>query len=116
MSRRMTRQFRRAVTGYLLVVLQVHLLGVAMLHWHGERAAPCHGQWFCGCKVPPTPVADSNLLCTACQIVQHSAVQPASAARVLLSLTSALLPLRLATHSYHSELPAMNHGRAPPLA
>ncbi|MGD1102130.1 MAG: hypothetical protein ABSA59_08685 [Terriglobia bacterium] len=83
MARNWTHQLRRAFASYLLVLLQVHLLGAAMLHRHGETTGLCHGLWVSGCEVPASPTSESNLLCTVCQIVQNGAVQPASAAQVL---------------------------------
>jgi hypothetical protein len=113
--RNRTYQFRRTLAPCLLVLLQVHLLGVAMLHRHGETTALRHGLWVAGCEVQPSPASDSNLLCAACQIVQNSAAQPASAAQVLASPTSVPLVRRMTPSNYRSELPAMGYGRAPPL-
>jgi hypothetical protein len=86
-----------------------------MLHWHGETVAPWHGLRVSGCEAQPSPPTDSNLLCTACQIVQSSAVQPAIVVQVLPSSISVALVGRMTPIHYRSELPAMSYGRAPPL-
>ena len=115
MPRNWAGQFRRAFASYVLVLLQVHLLGIAMLHQHDEAAASWHGLWVSGCEVQSSPAADSNILCTACQIVQHSAVQPGNAAQALPSSASVPLLRHMTPSNYRSELPVMNHGRAPPI-
>ncbi len=109
------RQARPTFASYVLVFLQVHLLGVAMLHRHGETMSPWHGLWVSGCEVQPSPASDGSLLCSACQIVHNGAAQPASALQVLPSSISVPLVFRLTTSNYRSELPAMSYGRAPPL-
>ena len=115
MQRTIARQ-SSVLGSYLLVFLQMHLLGIAMLHRHGEMPAPWqHVISVSACEVQSPATSDSNLLCTACQIVQHSAAQPGSAAEALPSLASIPLVRRMVPSSYRSELPAMNHGRAPPL-
>ena len=111
----LTRQFRRHLASYLLVFLQVNLMGVAILHWHGEVTAPGHGVWVSEHEVQPASTSDSNLLCTACQIVHNGAAQPASAAQVLPSSTSAPMVRLMTPSNYRAELPATNYGRAPPL-
>jgi hypothetical protein len=110
-----TRQLQLAFPSYLLVLLQLHLLGMAMLHQHGETTAPWHGLWISACEAQPASTSDSNLLCTVCQIVQNSAVQPAVAAQVLPPSTSVPLVRLMTPSNYRSELPAMSYGRAPPL-
>ena len=108
--------FRRALASYLLVLLQVHLLGIAMLHWHGESLMPGHGLRVDNSAVQPVPASESNLPCTACQIVQSGAARAATVAQVLPSSNSVPL-VRLNTPSiYHLEFSAMSHGRAPPVA
>jgi hypothetical protein len=97
------------------VLLQLHLLGVAILHRHGETPAVWHGIWVSGCEVQPFPTSDCNLPCTACLIVQNGAVQPARAAQVLPPSNSVPLVRRMTPSHYRSELPAMSYGRAPPL-
>jgi len=86
-----------------------------MLHRHGETLPLRHGLWVAGWEVQPSSTADSNLLCTACQIVQAGAVQPARAAQILPSSITVPLLRRLTTSNYRSEFPAMSYGRAPPL-
>ena len=116
MSHNWTRQFRCAFASYLLVLLQVHLLGVAMLHWHGETMAPGHGLWVSACDVQTPSTSDSNLPCTACLIVQNGAAQPATAAQVLPSSSSVPLVRLMTPSDYRSEFSAMSYGRAPPTA
>jgi hypothetical protein len=94
----------------------MQLLGAAMLHRHGETSALEHGLSVSTCEAQPSGTADGNLLCTVCLIVHNGAVQPANAAQVLPPSISIALLRRLAPSSYRSELPAMNYGRAPPLA
>jgi hypothetical protein len=113
--RNWTAKVRRVVACYLLVLLQVHLLGVAMLHWHGGKIAPSHAPRVSASNAQPTPESDSNLLCTACLIVHNGAVQPASAAQVLPTSASVALIRRIAPNHYRAESPAMSFGRAPPL-
>jgi len=86
-----------------------------MLHRHGETLPVCHGLWATGGEVQPASTADSNLLCTACQIVQAGAVQPASAAQIIPSSVSVPLLRRATLSNYRSDFPAMSYGRAPPL-
>jgi hypothetical protein len=114
--RNWTTKFRRAFTPCLLAVLQVNLLGIAILHQHGETISQSHAPYVSGCEVPTSPFADGNLFCTVCQIVQHGAVQPANAAQVIPLSTSVQLVRSVAPSHYHSEFPAMSYGRAPPLA
>ena len=111
-----THQLRRAFAPYLLVLLQMHLLGVAMLHRHGETTALCHVLRVSVCDIQSSPGVDSNLLCTVCQIVQSGAAQPAGAAQVLPSPTSVPLLRLVAPSNYRSELPAMSYGRCRPLS
>jgi hypothetical protein len=109
-------QFRRALASFLLVLLQVHLLGIAMLHWHGETPTLGHGLRVDNSAVQPSPASEGNLPCTACQIVQNGAARPALVAQVLPSSKSVPL-IRLTVSSiYHSEFSAMSYGRAPPVA
>jgi hypothetical protein len=110
-----TSRIRRAFAPFLLVILQAHLLVVAMLHQHGETTAPRHSLCVSANEVQPSPDSKSNLLCTVCQIVHNGAVQRASAAQILPPSNSLLLLRRLATSHYRSELPALSYGRAPPL-
>jgi len=86
-----------------------------MLHRHGETLPVFHGLWATGSEVQPSSTADSNLLCTACQIVQNGALQPASVAQILPSSISVPLLRRMTSSNYRSELPVMSYGRAPPL-
>jgi hypothetical protein len=95
--------------------LQVHLLGIAMLHRH-SAPAPWHGRWVTAHHAQPSPAADDSVHCTACQIVQHSAVQPGGAAQILPSSASVPLIRRMIDNSYCSALLVTSHGRAPPLA
>ena len=110
------KSIRRLFASSLLVLLQLHLLGVATLHQHGEtptlRQAPAITQ----SDVQSSTAGDSNLLCTACQIVHNGAAQPGSAAQVLPASTTITLVRRMTPNHYRSELPAMSYGRAPPLA
>ena len=108
--------FRRTLTAFLLVVLQLHLFGVAALHRHGDSMAPRHGLRASAAATPFNSGADSQLLCTACQIVHHGAVQLTSAVQVLPSAASVPLARNTTPTNYLSELPAAHHGRAPPLA
>jgi hypothetical protein len=109
------QEFRRAFASCLLVLLQVNLLGVAMLHWHGELPAPAHSPQVYGCEAPSSSASECNLPCTACQIVQNGAVQPADAAQVIPSSHSTPLARLLAPSFYRSEFSAISYGRAPPL-
>jgi hypothetical protein len=97
------------------VFLQVHFLGVAMLHRHGEMPVLRHGLRVAGIEVQPSPASDSNPLCTVCQIVQNGAAQPARAVQILPPSISIPLPPRAAATNYRSVLPVMSYGRAPPL-
>ena len=116
MRRNLLLQFRRAFASYLLVLLQVHLLGIAMLHWHIELPAPGHGLRVDNSAVQPAPASEGNLPCTACQIVQNGAARPALVAQVLPSSKSVPLIALMASSIYYSEFSAMSYGRAPPVA
>jgi hypothetical protein len=108
-------QIRRAFAPYLLVLLQAHLLVVAMLHQHGETTASRHSLCVSSHEVQTSPESKNNLLCTVCQIVHNGAVQPASAAQILPPSISLPLLRRMAPSHYRAELPALSYGRAPPL-
>lgn len=115
MLRNWNYPIRRSAASYLLVILQVHLLGVAMLHWHGESNAPSHSLWAQGCDASAPASSDCSIPCPACQIVQTSSVQPASAAQVLPPENSVLLIRCMAPNDHSSDLPVMSYGRAPPV-
>jgi hypothetical protein len=109
-------QIPRVLASCLLVFLQVNLLGVAMLHWHGEMPAPQHGQRVDNRATQSSPTSDGNLPCTVCQIVQSGAAQTGHVVQVLPSSNSVPL-IRLTTPIiYHLEFLAMSYGRAPPIA
>jgi hypothetical protein len=111
-----TSKSRRIIASYLLVFLQMQLLGAAMLHQHGGLSARGRSLSVSCSDAQPRAGTDSNLLCTVCQIVQHSAVQPATSAQILPSSASVPLLRSFTAINYCSELPATNYGRAPPLA
>jgi hypothetical protein len=107
---------RRTFASSLLVLLQVHLLGIAMLHWHADPLTPEHGLRVDNSAVQPSPASEGNMPCTACQIVQNGAARPALVAQVLPLSTSVPLIRLTASSIYHSEFSAMSYGRAPPVA
>lgn len=111
---RWIHQFRRAFASCLTVRLQVHLLGAAMLHRHGEMPARWIDLRISGCDMPPSPFSDGNPPCTACQIVHNGAVQPGGATQALPSPASIPLVRLITTSFYHSEQPATSLGRASP--
>lgn len=116
MQRKLLHQIPRVLSSYLLVLLQVNLLGVAMLHSHGEMPTPQRGQRVDNRVTQSSPTSDGNLPCTVCQIVQSGAAQAGHAAQVVPSSNSVPL-VRLTTPStYHLEFLAMSYGRAPPIA
>jgi hypothetical protein len=112
---RLIRRFGYTLAVYSLVLLQVHLVWVAILHHHGETATRWHAPWVSGCGAQPSPAAGNSLPCTACQIVRHSAVQPATATAVFQPVVSVYLALCLTHNNYGSLQPASTYGRAPPL-
>ena len=111
-----TRSSRKALAAYLLVLLQVNLLGVAMLHRHSEAVVPGHGLWVLGSETHPSPTSESGVPCAVCQIVHSSAVQPAPAAQIRPPATMVPLVRRLVPSDYCSVLLTINYGRAPPLS
>jgi len=86
-----------------------------MLHWHGETMAPDHGIEVRSGATQSSPTSDSTIPCTACQIVQSGAAQPAYAIQVLPSSNSVALVRFITPSDYRSDFPAMSYGRAPPL-
>ena len=115
MRRNLYYQFRRAFASYLLVILQVHLLGVAMLHWHGEVPTLQHGLRVENSALQQSPASDCSVPCTACQIVQSGAARAATVAQIIPSSNSVPLVRSNTPSIYHSEFSAMSYGRAPPL-
>jgi len=109
------RRFGYTLAVYSLVLLQVHLVCVAILHHHGETETRWHAPWVSGCGTQQSPAAGNSLPCTACQIVRHSAVQPATAMAVFQPAVSVPFPPRLTQGIYCSVRPAISYGRAPPL-
>jgi len=109
------RRFGYTLAVYSLVLLQVHLACISIFHRHGEMATRWHAPWVSGCGIQQSPAAGDTLPCTACQIVRHSAVRPATATVVFQPAVSVPLPPRLTQGIYRSLRPAISYGRAPPL-
>jgi hypothetical protein len=107
--------FRRSPAAYLLVFLQVHLLGVAMLHWHGESPAFGHGARV-DRGAAQTSTGECSIPCPACQIVQNGAARPATVAQPIPSSNAVPLDRVNAPSAYYTEFSAMSYGRAPPIA
>ncbi|MGO8818085.1 MAG: hypothetical protein ACLQVG_25855 [Terriglobia bacterium] len=114
MPRNWTTKFRRSLAPYVLMLLQLHLLGIAMLHRHGETAPVSHGLGVSGGEATAPATSDCNIPCPACQIVQTSSVQPASTAQVLPPANSVLMIRRMVPSNHCADLPVMSYGRAPP--
>ena len=111
-----TRSSRKAWASCLLVFLQLHLLGVAMLHRHGEAVGPSSGLCVQGRETQPSSTSESGIPCAVCQIVHSGAARPAPAAQILSPVILVSWVWRLAPGGYRSVLPAMSYGRAPPLS
>jgi len=109
------RRFAYTLAVYSLVLLQVHLACVAVLHHHGETATWWHAPWVSGCGAQQSPAVGDSLPCTACQIVRHGAVRPATATAIFQPAVSVPLPARMTQGIYRSLQPAISYGRAPPL-
>ena len=109
------RRFGYTLAVYSLVLLQVHLACVAILHHHGEPATQWHAPWVNGPVAQRSSGGGNGLPCTACQIVRHSAVRPATATVVFQPAVSVPLPPRLTQDIYRSLHPVISYGRAPPL-
>jgi|ERR1035441_7609389 hypothetical protein len=108
-------RIKRGMAPYILVLLQVHLLWIVMFHRHGETPAPWHTDSVQVGGTQQSPAAESTLVCTACQIVRNSAIRPATAAPLFSAALAVALSPRSAISQYHSLLPVIWYGRAPPI-
>ncbi len=99
-----------------MMALQVHLLLVAVLHHHGKGVVPRSVAVLGTDHHASLPSVDSGLLCTACQIVRHSAVRPALTAPLPELAAATPLPRAFAPSPYRFLQYRAANGRAPPLA
>jgi hypothetical protein len=99
------------------MVLQCHLLWVAMFHQHpltalagGASTAVSQGS-----SQPRPPVA-TELTCTVCQIVRQSLALPVTGSAALHAAASAFHLLLNRPLAYHSYQLIVVFGRAPPVS
>jgi len=97
-----------------VLLAQINLLWVAALHRHAEevsvRAAPvCGGDW------QSYSAFDDGRLCTACQIVRHSAGRPSLDAPALKPAGSTPIGFTPDPGELTFRQPSVAYGRAPPL-
>jgi hypothetical protein len=106
----------RTALVFCVALSQVHLLWIAVTHRHvADELSPRAAQFQPG--VPqPSPAADSGLLCTACQIVRHSAAMPATGTLVPEPAGSVFLRPALVLSSFCFFPLSVIYGRAPPLS
>ena len=98
------------------MALQVHLLLVAVLHHHGTGGLPQSRVVLRADHHASTPRVDTGLVCTACQIVRHSAVRPAVTAPLPELAAATPMPRVFAASPYRFQQNRVANGRAPPLA
>ena len=105
----------RTHAAWLLLLAQISLLWLAVLHRHQEeavsaRATAVHGggQW-------PQPTLETGLICTACQIVRHSAARPALGTPAPNPAASTSLGVTADPSELILRQPSVVYGRAPPL-
>jgi hypothetical protein len=99
------------------MVLQGHLLCVAMLHQHPLRAFAGDACTAVsqGSSQPCSPVA-TELSCTVCQMVRQSLALPVTGSPVLHAAASVSRLLLFWPVDYHSCQSIIVFGRAPPLS
>jgi hypothetical protein len=101
----------------LVVLAQFHLLWVAVLHQHEAISVPGQVAAVEACQPHlHTGATDSGLLCTACQIVRHSAARPAQGTRVPESKDASISRPVISSGTFYSHQPTALFGRAPPLS
>jgi hypothetical protein len=109
------RLLRTSLTG-LLVLLQVHLVWIGELHRHSfAEALPPSTTSLREGSQQPAPVVDTELLCTACQVVQHSAARPAISTPTPGPVAAVSFRPTVASSDFNSHQPNIQYGRAPPL-
>jgi hypothetical protein len=108
---------RRALVCACLAWLQVNLLWVAALHRHGEIEIPLGTPaTFQGGNHQPQPPVEGWVICSACQIVRHSAARPASSTPTVQTEAGSLFSPVVVPLDFPFFHPAALYGRAPPLA
>lgn len=121
LSSLLKRRSLRAVTIWLLALMQMHLLLVLVFHHH---YVPEFALAFSSTttrttvkqadKDPLPPISERDF-CTGCQILRHGAIRPALGSPAAQRLTvSPLLAVRAAVLVPFTQ-PVSLHGRAPPL-
>jgi hypothetical protein len=99
------------------MLLQGHLLCVAVLHQHplaaftgGAVAAVSQSSW------QARPPLANELTCTVCQMIRHSLALPVTGSPVLHAAASVSRLLLFSPVGYHSCRSIVVFGRAPPLS
>ena len=107
----------RAAITCCLMVLQCHLLWMAMFHQHpltafagGASTAVSQG------SSQPRPAVATELTCTVCQIVRQSLALLVTGSAVLHAAASVSRLLLFCPGDYHSCQSIVLFGRAPPLS
>ena len=113
----LSRRWVKVATTLCLALFQVNLLWVVALHRHETlgTSAP-HSMAVRRASQAQQLVVENGLLCTACQIVRHSAARPAqgAAAPEIRGAVSVLAAFSFSI--FHSLRPTTLYGRAPPFA
>ena len=109
------RYLRPAFTS-ALVLLQVHLFLLTVFHHHDSDLLQKRPATVGQGRFHTPPTVDAALVCTACQIIRHSAMRPSVGPQA--PQVASAVPLRLAVPRDY--LPSLQKiaafGRAPPLA
>ena len=98
-----------------LALLQVHIFWVTLFHHHDSLPLPLQSSTVQQGSADMPLEVEASLFCTACQIMRHSAAQPALAFQLPAPATLVPFLPKGVLIKIHSIQPDAFNGRAPPL-